>query len=306
MPGVPGLPRRPTGLLRLVGGARAAAGAVPPPALVMLSMASAQLGSAVAKTLFASLPPPAVALMRLGLAAVVVFPIARPRIRSWSLRDALVAAALGLTLAGMNLAFYEAIDRVPLGVAVTVEFLGPLSVAIAGSRSWLDGLWVLLAGGGVVLLAHGGGSVSLVGVLFAALAGVGWASYILLTAAVGRRFEGLSGLSIPFAVGALAVLPFGLGSAGTQLLDARLLLVGAAVALLSSVVPYTLELQALRRIPPHLFGLLMSMEPAIAALLGFAVLGEVLAVREWAAVALVVLACVGSTRWSRNASGNEG
>lgn len=280
--------------------ARSAAGSVPPPGLILLGIASVQSGSAVAKTLFGALPPPGVVVLRLGFAAMVLLPVSRRRARpgrprhGW--RDAAVAGSLGLAMAGTTLAFYEALDRIPLGIAVTVEFCGPLAVAVAGSRRRLDGVWVLLAGLGVVLLARGGGSVTPVGVAFAALAAVGWGCYILLTAAVGRRFDGTLGLALACAVGAVASLPFGVAASGTDLLSARTLLLGAGVAVLSSVIPYTVELQALRRIPARIFGLLMSMEPAVAALIGFAVLGEVLSVREWLAIGLVIAACVGATR----------
>ena len=295
---------------------------VPPTGLILLGITSVQSGSAVAKALFERLPPSGVVVLRLGFAAAVLLPQAW-RVRSNQRRrtredqpdeqgtrrrtlsparwqNAAVAAALGLTLAGMNLTFYEALDRIPLGITVTIEFCGPLAIAVAASRRRLDVLWVLLGGLGVVLLARGGGAVTPVGVMFAALAGVGWAGYILLTAAVGRRFHGTFGLALACSVGALAVLPLGVASAGVELLSTRSLLLGAVVALLSSVIPYTLELQALRRIPAGVFGLLMSMEPAVAALIGFAVLGEVLSVREWAAIGFVVAACVGATRFGKN------
>lgn len=281
---------------------RAAAGAVPPTGTVLLGIASAQLGSAVAKQLFAALPPAAVVLLRLGFATVALLPAAarsglrRAGVSGLRWRDAAVAAALGVAVAGMNLAFYESLDRIPLGVAVTVEFVGPLGVAVAGSRRRIDLLWVVLAGSGVVLLSRVGGEVTATGVAFAALAGVGWATYILLTAAVGRRFGDTSGLALATAAGTAAVLPFGVATAGADLLSPRLLLVGAAVALLSTVVPWSLELRTLRRIPPRVFGLLMSLEPAAAALIGLVVLGEVLGVREWVALVLVVAACVGVTR----------
>ncbi|HEX5495770.1 MAG TPA: EamA family transporter [Mycobacteriales bacterium] len=286
---------------RLGRAARSAGRAVPPTGLILVGIASVQSGSAVAKTLFGQLPPPGVVLLRLGFAAVLLLPRFRWRRdgtdgirRGW--RDAAVAGGLGLTMAGTTLAFYESLDRIPLGIAVTVEFCGPLGVAVAGSRRRLDALWVLLAGLGVVLLARGGGSVTVLGVAFAALAGVGWAGYILFTAAVGRRFDGVSGLALACTVGALASLPFGLVASGARLRSAQTLLLGGCVAVLSGLIPYSVELRALRHIPARTFGLLMSMEPAVAALIGFAVLGEVLSVREWLAIGLVVAACVGATR----------
>lgn len=293
-------------LPRVAGAGRSFTAAVPPPGLILLGIASVQCGSAVAKTLFGALPPPGVVLLRLGFAAVLLCP--RPRLRTagprartgrpdrrgW--RDVAVAGALGLAMAVTTLCLYEALARIPLGVAVTVEFCGPLAVAVAGSRRRVDAVWVLLAGLGVVLLARGGGAVTPVGVALAALAGIGWAGYILLTAAVGRRFAGTSGLAVACAVGALVALPLATATSTAGLHSARALLLGAAVAVLSSVIPYSLELQALRRMPARVFGLLMSLEPAVAALVGFVALGEVLSGREWLAIGLVIVACVGATR----------
>lgn len=286
--------------------------------MILLAIASVQLGSALAKNLFDALPPPAVAVLRLGFATAILLPGAVHRTRTrgrihgrghadrlrW--RNVAVAAGLGLALAWMNLSFYEALDRIPLGVAVAVEFLGPLGVAVAGSRRRLDLLWVVLAGVGVFLLSPVGGlsgvggTAAVFGVGFAALAGAGWAAYILLTAAVGQRFGGTSGLMLATAVGTVATVPLGVVTAGADLLTPRLMLLGAAVALLASVIPYSLELEALRRIPPRVFGLLMSLEPVVAALIGLVVLGEVLDTREWTAVGLVVVACVGATRSPRS------
>ncbi len=208
-------------------------------------------------------------------------------------------AGLGVALATMNYAIYESFARIPLGVAVTIEFLGPLAVAVAGSRRWSDLVWVALAGTGVALLGRGEGGVDLAGVAFALLAAAAWAAYILLSAATGRRFPGTSGLTVASAVGVLLVAPVGIGQGGTALLRPEVLLVGLAVGLLSSVVPYSLEMRALRRIPPRVFGILMSLEPAAAALVGMVVLGEFLTVAQWAAVACVVAASVGATRSAR-------
>jgi inner membrane transporter RhtA len=186
--------------------------------------------------------------------------------------------------------------RIPLGIAVTIEFLGPLVVAIVASRRRLDLVWAALALGGVLMLARGGGAVTVAGVAFALLAGVCWAGYILLSAATGKRFAGSTGLAMASIVGTVAMLPVGVAAGGTALLDPELLVIGAAIGLLSSVIPYSLELEALRRVPARVFGILMSLEPAVAALVGLVILGEVLSVREWAAIGCVIVACVGSTR----------
>jgi inner membrane transporter RhtA len=282
------------------GGVRPSLGSVPPPALILLGIVSVQVGAGLAKNLFARSSPEAIVMMRLLTSAVVLGVAYRSAIRdlrrlhSW--RDIGVAALFGLTLAGMNASFYQALARLPLGIAVTVEFLGPLSVSIFASRRRLDLVWALLALGGVALLARGDGDVTLTGVGFALLAAAGWAGYILLSRATGRRFSGSSGLAVASIVGAAVVLPLGIGTAGTTLLDPELLLVAAGVGLLSSVIPYTLELEALRRVSARLFGILMSLEPAVGALVGMVFLGEMLRWHEWLAIGLVIIACVGATR----------
>ena len=205
----------------------------------------------------------------------------------------------GLALAAMNLSLYLAIDRIPLGVAVTLEFVGPLGVAVAGSRRLLDGLWVVLAATGVLLLAPlnvlGATDLDPVGVAFALLAGVFWASYILLSARVGGAFPGGTGLVISLCVGTLVLLPIGIAIGGYALLDPKLLLMGLGVAILSSAIPYSLELSALRTLPTRVFGVLMSLEPAVAALVGFLVLGELLDWRAVAAIVLVTVAAAGAS-----------
>ncbi|MDN3355385.1 EamA family transporter [Actinomadura sp. DC4] len=279
-------------------------GSVPPPALILLGIVSVQVGAGLAKNLFARSSPDAVVMMRLLTSAVVLGVVYRSslrdlrRLHSW--RDIGVAALFGLTLAGMNACFYQALARLPLGITVTIEFLGPLSVAILASRRRLDLVWALLALGGVATLARGDGDVSLVGVAFALLAAAGWAAYILLSGATGRRFSGSSGLALASIVGAAAMLPVGVSTAGTKLLDPELLLVAAGVGLLSSVIPYTLELEALRRVSARVFGILMSLEPAVGALVGLIFLGEILHWQEWLAIGLVITACVGATRFQQS------
>ncbi|MER7547148.1 EamA family transporter [Spirillospora sp. NPDC127506] len=279
-------------------------GSVPPPALILLGIVSVQVGAGLAKHLFERLPPTSVVSIRLLASALVLGFVARkalrtvPRDHPWT--SLAVVAGYGISLAAMNFAFYQALARIPLGVAVTVEFLGPLSVAIAGSRRPRDALWVVLAGAGVVMLARGGGATDLAGIAFALLAAVGWASYILLTAATGRRIPGTTGLALASIIGTLVMLPGGIAAGvaagGGALLDPTLLLIGLGVGLLSSVIPYSLELEALRRVPARVFGILMSLEPAVAALVGVAVLGEVLGARQWVAIACVIVACAGATR----------
>lgn len=267
----------------------------PPSLLVLGGIASVQLGAATAKHLFSRVGSGGTVLLRLLVAALVLGAVTRPRLRALDRRQVLLVLVFGAVIALMNGSFYAAIDRIPLGVAVTVEFSGPLLVAIAGSRRWLDALWVVLAGAGVALLTRGGGGgLNPAGIGLAALAGACWASYILLSKRVGRSFAGHDGLALATAVGAAVMLPVGIAQGGRALLDWRVLAVGVAVGLLSSAIPYSLELEALRWLPARVFGVLMSLEPAVAALAGLVVLGEHLLAREVAAIALVSLASGGA------------
>ena len=280
--------------------------------LVLTGVVSVQVGAGVAARLFALIPPAAVTGLRLWTAAAVMIVAgARPlrdnlaglaRRRAW--RDAAVVAGFGLTLAVMNFSIYQAFARIPLGIAVTIEFLGPLAVAVASSRRLIDLLWVALAGVGVALLtgtgapASGGHRVGLVGLGFALLAAAAWAAYIVLSRATGRRFPGTSGLTIAMLVAAVVIIPAGVTAGGTALLRPGILASGLAIGLLSSVIPYSLELEALRRVPARVFGIWMSLEPAVAALVGLVMLGETLAVTEWAAIVCVMIACAGAARGS--------
>ena len=267
--------------------------------LVIGGILSVQSGAAIAKDLFPLVPPTALVWLRLATSAMVFLVIARPRLRGRTRADWLVALGFGVSLLVMNWAIYQSFARIPLGIAVTIEFLGPLTVAVAGSRKRSDLIWVLLAGLGVVLLGVSPTSLSLAGVLFALLAAAGWAAYILLSAQTGKRWSGISGLAIASLVGTVVLAPPALVEAGSDLLQTKVLLLGVAVGLLSSVVPYSLELIALRRIPARVFGILMSLEPAAAALAGMILLAEFLSAPQWLALACVVTASVGATRSAR-------
>ena len=264
--------------------------------LVVGGIVSVQVGAAIAKNLFGVVPPTAMVWLRLVTSSVMLLAIARPMLRGRSAADWRVALGFGVTLMTMNWAIYQSFARIPLGIAVTIEFLGPLTVAVIGSRRPRDVLWVLLAGAGVALLGIEPGEVTLAGVLFALLAGAAWAAYILLSAGTGRRWPGISGLAVASVVGAVALAPPAVLAAGSDLLDPRVLLLGVAIGLLSSVIPYSLELSALRRIPPRVFSVLMSLEPAAAALAAMVLLAEFLTPLQWTAVACVVTASVGATR----------
>jgi inner membrane transporter RhtA len=269
---------------------------VPAALLVLTAIGSVQIGSAIARTLFDDLGAAGVTFLRLAIAGLVLGVATRPRLRGWSPAAWQAAAALGLVMAGMNLVFYLALRTVPLGTAVTVEFLGPLLLALVQTRRLFDLLWALAAGAGVVLLGvDSGGSAPLGGLTLALIAGLCWAGYIVLSARLGRLVPGTGGLAVSLAVGALVVLPFGARSA-SAVLDRPVLLIGAtAVALLSSVFSYGLEITALRHIPTRAFGILMSLEPAAAAIAGLLVLHQRLGLRAIVALLLVSLASLAVT-----------
>lgn len=272
-----------------------------PTVLVLLSIVSTQLGSAIAKSLFEQLNPYAVVFLRVGFAAIVLLALWRPRWRQVD-RSAYPALVLfGLALALMNLSFYLAIERVPIGIAVAVEFIGPLGVAVFNSRRWIDLLWVGLAAIGIVLLAPIGNGLALdsIGIVLALTAGGFWAAYILLAARVGQALPGGTGLAWAMVIGAIVLLPIGIGAGGTALLTPHLLLIGLGVALLSSALPYSLELEALRWMPVQVFGVLLSLEPVAAALMGFWVLGETLDFRAILAIVLITVAAAGAARFSQ-------
>lgn len=272
------------------------AGAMPPSGLVLLSSFAIQLASVFAKSMFETLGVVGASFLYKAIAALFLLATCRFYRWDYSRRSYWLVALMGLTIAGMSLAIYSAIDRIPLGVASTLEFLGPLSVAILGSRQRLDFLWAGLATTGVLLFnpLH---SMTLdpVGVALALIAGACWACYILLSRAVGQAFSGKVGLTLAMTIAALVLMPFGIGQAGAALLSPQALAIGLGVAILGAVIPYSLEFNALKRMPPRVFGVLMSIEPAIAALVGLLFLHEVLTMRSVVAVALVTLAAIGAT-----------
>jgi inner membrane transporter RhtA len=269
----------------------------PSGALVVTAIASVQVGGALAVHLFTRVGPGGAVVLRLGTAAIVLAALWRPRLRHRSAHDIALAATFGFVLAAMNFSFYLALHRIPLGIAVALEFIGPLSVGIAGSRRWIDLLWVALAAGGILALTRGSAhGLNTAGVGFALLAGAFWAAYILLSARIGRTFERGTGLALAMLCATVFALPVGIAAAGTHLFELQALALGAAIGMLSSAIPYSLELEALRRIDPHVFGVLMSLEPAMAALAGFVLLGQQLEARELLGIALVVAASVGASR----------
>ncbi|NQX11751.1 EamA family transporter [Microbacteriaceae bacterium VKM Ac-2855] len=265
--------------------------------LVLGSVASVQLGASFAVLLFPAAGPIGTVTLRLVLSALVLLAICRPTLRGYSRADWITVGLYGLALGGMNAAYYEAIARIPQGAAVTLEVLGPLTLSVIAGRRWTSVLWAVLALAGVVVLSQGGfGSLDPLGVAFALLAAVLWAGYIVFAARTGGRFPKLDGLALAMTAGAIVSLPFGIATAGSALILPPVLALGLAVAVLSSVVPYALELLALRRIRSSTFSILMSLSPGAAALSGFLVLGQRLSWLEALGIALVVAASVGAVR----------
>jgi len=268
---------------------------IPAPFYALGAIASVQIGATVARHLFDYLGPAGTVFVRVAFGALILLAITRShqlQVVAWHWRSVML---FGLIIAAMNLCFYEAIARLPLGIAVTIEFIGPLGVAIAGSRKALDFAWILMAATGVVMLSLTGGQVTLLGVIYALGAAAGWASYILINQRVGRAVPGAGGLAFALAIGALALAPFGLLGAGTHLLDVRNLGMGLIVAILSTAIPFSLEFAALRRLSSRVFGTLMSLEPAMGAAAGFVLLGQSLSSRDLLAILLVIVASAGAT-----------
>jgi inner membrane transporter RhtA len=267
---------------------------VPAAAMVVTAIASTQLGSALAKSVFDQVGPLGMVLLRVGLAAGLLIALGRPQWRGYGAQDYRLMMGFGLSLAVMNSCFYSAIARIPIGVAVALEFIGPLFVALIHSRRWLDGCWVALAAVGIVLLSPlKTTALDGWGVLFALLAGVGWGCYIILSAKTGQVFKGGDGLALAMAFGTVLLLPIGIAVEGRALLVPGVLLSGLGVALLSSAVPYSLELAALRRMPLNVFGVLMSLEPAIASGIGYVGLKETLTPTMMVAISLIMVAAIG-------------
>ncbi|WP_069765790.1 EamA family transporter [Streptomyces sp. LUP47B] len=272
-------------------------GSLGPVGLVLAGCVSVQFGAALAVTLMPRAGALGVVTLRLLAAALVLLVVCRPRLRGHSRTDWGTVVVFGLTLAAMNGLFYQAVDRISLGAAVTLEFLGPLALSVLASRRAVNTVWAGLALAGVFLLGGGDfGDLDPAGVAFALGAGAMWAAYIVFSARTGRRFPQADGLALAMAVGALAFLPLGIAESGTRLLDPVTVGLGAAVALMSSVLPYTLELLALRTLPASAFAILMSLEPALAALAGFLILDQALSAVQALAVALVIAASMGAVR----------
>lgn len=268
---------------------------------VVLSMVSLHAGAAIAKSLFEQITPLGLVSLRLSLAAGMLLIFTRPHWRHYTWSGYRLLGLLGLSIAVMNTLLYHAIAYIPLGVAVTLEFVGPLGIALVHSRRGLDLLWVALAAAGVMLLAPIGGiTLHPFGVMLSLMSGGCWAAYIVLSARVGKVFSGSEGVAMAMAAGAIAILPFGIAAEGRNLLSPWVLLLGLMVAMLSSALPYSLEMAALRQLPVKVFGVLMSLEPAVASCVGLLILGEQLSLRVMVAIILVSGASAGSA-WGADA-----
>ena len=266
-----------------------------PIGLLLLSILFIQFGSALAKSLFDDLGPWGVVFLRVGFSALILFAVGRPRFNGTVRQNFKAVLTYGIVLTMMNSLFYASIDRIPLGIAISIEFTGPLGLSVLKSQRWLDGLWAVLALVGIVLLTPITGTVlDPLGMAFALAAGLCWALYIVLAAKVGSIFTGLEGLTWGLMVGTVMLLPIGVITTGSALLNPRLLGLGAGVALLSSMLPYSLEMMALRSLPVKVFGVMLSLEPMMGVLAGFLILGERLSVRSLIACLLVSIAAGGT------------
>lgn len=274
--------------------------------LVLASCASLQVGSAFATTLFPAFGPAGTTALRLLLAAVIMMAVRRPRMLTWNRRQWMGVIGFGVMLTGMNAAFYEAISRIPIGIAVSIEFLGPLGLAAVLSRRWKDALWIALAvvGIGQFFLDDflGEAHLDLVGVAFVLVAGAFWAGYIIMSEKVGQLVPGTGGLAAALAVGGVLMLPFGVQTVPTIVQAPSLLLPIVLTAVLASLVPYSLEFAALRKLPKSVFGILLSVEPVLASIVGFVLLGQGMTVLGMTAICIVVVASAGSTLTARRAA----
>ncbi|MFF1694760.1 DMT family transporter [Streptomyces sp. NPDC058257] len=266
--------------------------------LVLAGGVSVQFGGAIAVSVMPKAGALGIVTLRLAFAALVLMIVCRPKVRGHSRADWGTVVAFGVAMAGMNGLFYQSVARIPMGPAVTLEVLGPLALSVFASRRALNLVWAGLALCGVFLLGGGGGFSGLdpVGVAYALGAGAMWATYIVFSARTGRRFPQADGLALAMVVAALLFLPLSLIESGDKLVRPEVLGLGAAVAVMSSVLPYTLELIALRRLPASTFAIMMSLEPAIAAVAGFLVLNQALSVNEALAISLVIAASIGAVR----------
>lgn len=269
---------------------------IPPLPAVLLSILSVQCGAAIAKTLFPALGAAGTATLRIGISAIILWMVYRPNVKTITAKQWKSVIPYGLSLGAMNMIFYLAIERIPIALGVTLEFVGPLLLAIVGSKQTVDFLWAFLAAVGIALIAPwSNNGIDLLGVLFALLAGGFWSGYIILGGKISKIMKGGDAVAIGMLFSTILILPFGLLSSKIDNLNPKYLAMGAALALLSSAIPFSLEMKALKHIPARTFSILMSLEPAVAAICGLIFLQEYLSVKECLAIAAVIIASVGST-----------
>lgn len=269
---------------------------IPPIPAVLFAIISVQSGAAIAKSLFPAIGAAGTASLRIGISAIILFAVYRPNLFKITPKQWKVVIPYGLCLGAMNLIFYMAIERIPIGLAVTLEFIGPLLVAVFGSKRFIDYLWVLLAAAGIVLIAPWtNNGINVLGVLFALLAGAFWAFYIVLGGKVSKIMKDGDAVTTGMLFASLLIVPFGIMGNGLSNLTPTFLSLGVALALLSSAIPFTLEMKALGQLPARTFSILMSLEPAAASICALIFLQEYLALNEVVAVVFVVVASVGST-----------
>ncbi len=264
-------------------------------AAVLGSMLSVQGGASIAKYLFHLLGPAGATTLRLGLAGVLLAVINRPAVHKFTRTEWRYALCYGVAIGAMNLTFYYGIERIPLGLGVTVEFIGPLGLALLTSRKPADFLWAILAGTGIALIVPWrSGGVDPLGLFFVFLAGIFWAAYIVASGRITRKMKSSDAVTSGMCIAMLIVLPFGILSGDLVNLNGKLLSLGLGVAIFSSALPFTLDLLALKRIPAKTFSVLQSLQPAFGALSGLVFLGEILSFRQWIAILFVVAASTGA------------
>ena len=272
---------------------------------VLIAIVSVQLGATLSKHVFPLVGSEGTTALRQFFATVALLIVFQPWRGGPERRHWPVLALYGAILGVMNLVFYASIARIPLGIAVALEFSGPLAVAIFGSRKWSDFIWVACAVAGLlILLPWGDGSTALdpLGVVFALIAGVLWGLYIIVGQKVGDRVHGGKAVALGMAFSMLFTVPIGVVFAGAALWSPTIMLYGIGIGILASAIPYALEMIALKAMPAKTFGLMMSLEPAVASLLGLIILHELLTPLQWLAVALVIIASAGSSLTAKRGS----
>lgn len=276
---------------------------IPPLPAVLLAIISVQSGAAIAKGLFPAIGAAGTASLRIGISALILLAVYRTNFKAISAKQWKLVIPYGLCLGAMNLIFYFAIERIPIGLAVTLEFIGPLLVAVLGSKRIIDFFWILLAASGIILMAPWTNDrLDILGVIFALLAGGFWAFYIVIGGKISKVMKGGDAVTTGMLIAATLIVPFGILGGGLIALTPTLFLLGIALALLSSAIPFSLEMKALGQLPARTFSILMSLEPAAASLCALIFLQEYLEFNEILAVIFVVIASIGATLTSKKAS----